>query len=600
MAAPNNPQLLPKTTAKAQLTEDRVGTLVADQGTPFIQYNPVTTVVQQTVAGSYTWTCPSNVTVARIQVWGSGAGGNGGNSGAGGDGGGGGGYSEEPAYPVVPGTVYSYRVGDGGDGALTNAGNGSPGAASYFDLEGDAGGVFAYAGSFKSPAGGPPSAAPSNPNQTISHGGGAGGGGGSQSTGGCGGGSSASPTAGGSSGATSSSSTGGSGGAGGTDKGAGGAGGNSGANGTVGSSPGGGGGGVGASSVPAGLVILNYSPTSSATYYGSDAIGGNANNRRIDTGNTMWQGGTTSSGGSYIGTMKSMMILPSSVASDLAAVTISSVTLTMFNITSWQSTGMSVQLGYSAATTLPATFDGTTGVTAALTYNTPQGASHVQQASDALAAPLKAGTAKALVLGPGPAYDPTYYGSFSGAGQSSTPVLTVSGYTGTLPIISGDGADGEVRITYVTNGAAVAAMQAAQVTDDAGNVMAAGLTGQATSFKPGSNPATLETWTQGTLLNGWANQGGGLNNFQYKMTPIGVWIIGVLSPAAMTNTLFFTLPAAYQPNVACDCAIGYHTATPPTQGAFLRVSSNGNCAILNSTTGSGAICLNSIIPLDST
>ena len=178
MPRPNDPQLVQKALAKAQATEARLNALIADQGAPVIAYSAVTTVVQQTVAGLYTWTVPAGVTSARIQAWGGGAGGNGGDSAHGGDGGGGGGYSEEPAYPVVPGAVYSYQVGDGGDGAVTNAGLGSPGAASYFDLGGSAGGVFAYGGNFKSPAGGPPSAGQANPAQAISFKGGAGGGGG--------------------------------------------------------------------------------------------------------------------------------------------------------------------------------------------------------------------------------------------------------------------------------------------------------------------------------------------------------------------------------------------------------------------------------------
>ena len=598
MAGPNDPQLLPKTTAKAQLTDNRLSALVASQGDPVTAYNPVTTVVQQTVAGTYTWTCPAGVTSARIQVWGAGAGGNGGNSTLGGDGGGGGAYSEEPAYPVVPGAAYAYQVGDGGDGAITNAGLGASGQASFFDIAGDAGGVFANGGNFKSPAGGPPSAGQRNPEQAISFNGGAGGGGGTQSTGGCGGGSSASPAGNGTSGATSSSSAGASGGSGGTDKGTGGNGGNSGVTGSDGGSPGAGGGGVGASAAPGGLVILSYSPVFSATYYGSDAVGGNASNRRLDTGNAMWQDGSSAGDGIYLGTMKSLMILPSSVASDLAAVTVDTVTLTMTNLTSWLSSGLTVQLGYSAATALPATFDGTTGVTAALTYNTPQGASHAQPVTDSLAAPLKAGTAKALVLGPGPAFDSSYYGSFAGAGDTGTPVLTIVGHTGAALIHSGDGADGEVRISYVTNGVAVAGIMPAAATDDAGHDFAAGYTGQTTAFQPGSSPANVETWhTVSSFSNNWAG-----TNVEYRLMPFNaVWVIGILDPSGVTGVFpstVFTLPAGYRPASTQDHTPGFHASAGASAGIFYRAQTSGAIQVFNAATTSGALIADFFISLD--
>lgn len=607
MPRPNDPTLLPKTTAKAQLTESRLAALVASQGEPVTAYTPAPTVVTQNVAGVYTWTCPAGVTSVQVDVWGAGGGGGGGNSTHGGGGGGGGSYAQEPSYPVVPGTVYTYVVGDGGDGSVNNQGFGDDGNPSYFDLNGITGGpgVYAPAGSGSSGLNGG-TGGPRNTAQTSSHSGGGGGGDGTQSTGGCGGGGSGGLSNAGGTGVKSTTSTGAAGGGAGpgTPSGvAGGAGGNAGLAGVAAGTPGGGGGGVGAATA-AGQVVFTYTPTLSATYYGSDALGGNANGEYTAIGNTLFQGGQTSGGGDYLGTMKALMILPASVASDLAAVTIDTVRLTMTNLTAWNSTGLTVQLSYSAATSLPATFDGTTGVTAGQLYPVPKGTSHIQDVSDTLAVPLKSGAAKALILGTVPAFNTDYYGSFAGAGQAGAPVLTVIGHTGAAQVLAGDGGDGTVTITYTTPGVPVAGMMPAAATDDSGHDFATGFTGQITSFQPGSNPANVETWHKPSLSNGWANQGGGLFAFQYRYVALNnggaVWMIGVLDPSGQTNTTFFTLPAAYQPAGAGDHPIGFHTTTGAGQGAFLRVGTNGACSILNSTTGSGAIVINCFIPLDST
>jgi hypothetical protein len=112
---------------------------------------------------------------------------------------------------------------------------------------------------------------------------------------------------------------------------------------------------------------------------------------------------------------------------------------------------------------------------------------------------------------------------------------------------------------------------------------------------------TTDTWHAASLLNGWANQGGGLYECQYKlMEDNSVWLIGVINPAAMTSTQFMTLPVAYRPqNTGGDYPLGEHTTAPlGTNGAFLRVQTTGACSLINATTGSGAIIVNIRIPLD--
>lgn len=605
MPHPNDPSLVAKALAKAQSVESRLNAVISSLSpeSPSIMYGMSTTVVTQSTGGSYTWTCPAGVTTALVECWGGGAGAGGGNSSKGGEGGGGGSYSAEAAYAVVPGTVYTYVVGDGGDGGATGF-PGVNGGDSYFDTNAPLGfGVYAYGGSagnaFIGGSGGITSG------NSVTFAGGNGGGNGSQSTGGCGGGSSASPAGIGLNGSTSISATGVAGGASGTDRGGGGAGGNSASNGSGGGSPGAGGGGCGAAT-GSGQVSFTYHPTSSATYYGHDASGGNANQRRTSVGATMYQGGQTSSGGTYNGTMKSVMILPSSIVSDLTGVTIDSCTLSLFNQHSWYNSGMTVVLGYGNFTTLGSSYNGG-GLTNVKSYSVPENASHTTVlTSTGVPVALKSGACKAFVLGLAPDYNLSYYGYFSGAGQSNAPTLSVTGHTGSAPVVAGSGSDGKVRITYQTTSNVVAAMQPVATTDGSGNQVAAGFTGPTTAVQPGSSPSLPETWHsvgaggQPAFQNGWANLGGGQVTLQFRMTSLNcVHILGVVSAAAMTAVTIFTLPAGYVPTSQVEAPVGPHAATGAGQGLFLSVATSGNVSISNATTASANITINALIPIDS-
>jgi len=176
-------------------------------------------------AGSGTWLCPNGVTQIQVECWGSGSGGEDETSGTtGGLGGGGGEYAAEPAFTVVPGTVYSFTVGAGGA-------HGSSGQATVF-----AGAVIANGAVLQ--FGGTSST------NSVTHDGGQGGT--ATSTGGGGGGGSGGSAAAGNNGSNSTTSTGASGASAVTGGGPGGAGGNNGVAGAApGSGPGGGGGGAG-------------------------------------------------------------------------------------------------------------------------------------------------------------------------------------------------------------------------------------------------------------------------------------------------------------------------------------------------------------------
>lgn len=489
MPAANDPNLVAKALAKAQSVEQRLNALVPQitPQLPVVVYDQTTTLVSQSVAGSYTWTCPAGITSVTVECWGGGAGGGGGTSGQGGEGGGGGAYGAEPAYAVTPGTVYTYVVGNAGTGGITgHAGN--SGGSSFFDPAAPSG-VYAAGGLAGSGfAGGAGGAAGSS---TVAFAGGSGSGDGSQSTGGCGGGSSAGPAADGNDGAGSSiGATGTAGGAGATDSGAGGAGGNNGLNGVSGGTPGGGGGGCGAAAA-ASQVTFTYGPTSSATYYGSDATGGNANKQRPAT--VLYQGGQTSSGGTYNGTMKSLMVLPSSVASDLAGVTIDSVGIKLKNQHAYYSSGMTVILGYTANTSLPSTWTGS-GAVHTSSYHVDEfsyGAGNgVDVTGDGLGTAMKSGAAKSIYIGLGGAYNASEYGYFSPAGASQPPLVTIVGHTGGAQAQAGSGAAGQVRLTYQAPSGIIAAVQPLAGTDQYGFPYVAGLSGQNLQLYGNVTPAT--------------------------------------------------------------------------------------------------------------
>lgn len=83
-----------------------------------------------TTAGTYSWTCPPNVTSVSVVCIGGGGGGIG--TASGGAGGGGGGLGWKNNIPVTPGTSYTVVVGAGGVGVATNSQAGS-GGNSYFN-----------------------------------------------------------------------------------------------------------------------------------------------------------------------------------------------------------------------------------------------------------------------------------------------------------------------------------------------------------------------------------------------------------------------------------------------------------------------------------
>jgi hypothetical protein len=116
------------------ITINDTGALTLPSGTTAQRISQGATLDSYTSVGTTSWTCPANVFNVEVLVV---AGGGGGGRHSGG-GGGGGGVIYRPAFPVVPGTVYTVTVGGGGGGGTiaaypTNGGNiGGNGGNSVF------------------------------------------------------------------------------------------------------------------------------------------------------------------------------------------------------------------------------------------------------------------------------------------------------------------------------------------------------------------------------------------------------------------------------------------------------------------------------------
>lgn len=568
-------------------------------------YSTTTTTVIQTVNGTYNFLVPAGVTQAKIECWGAGAGGGGGNAGGdGGPGGGGGEYAQEPAYPLTPGLNYTYTVGAGGNGGNSGSGGGD-GGDSFFDAFGPNGGVRGNGGNggnLQSDAGGG-----TGSTNTIHHDGGSGGASGGNNGGG-GGGGSAGATGSGGTGASATGNSGAAGGSAGSGGGAaGGGGGNNGANGTGGAAPGAGGGGAGMGSSVNSFtktyrVNNSGNGSRSGSFFGSDAAGGAPPNGLRDH-NPCYQGGETAGGGSFNGTQRSMFVLPNSVQSDLAGATITQVTFRLTNQHSWFNSGMTVALNYDSNGSLPGSYSG--GATNIGTYSINEGQTKTFSLPKvAVGNALKSGAAKCFTIGSGPNFNLSYYGFFTGdsGDNDHCPMLSVSGTTGTGSNSAGDGADGQVKITYTSGTVLTTAVSAVAGTDANLNQFAAGFTGQITALQPGVAPSIPETWhSTGALSNSWARTGG---FFFYRLTAenelqLSATIIGP-SASTVNNVTIFTFPVGYRPlsnhsfPVASSILTASNTASPQmtlTSGGVLTSQAVGG------NPGSSTVSFEVKIPL---
>lgn len=542
-------------------------------GGTLLVYATTTTTTSFTTAGINTFSVPAGVTSGRIQCWGADAGAGGGSGSKGGEGGGAGEYAEEPNFPLTPGDQCAVFVGSGGTGGTTGSG-GSGGDNSFFETGSGNVAVFANGGNaginFTGGTGGTGSA------NTIHFNGGNGGGDNTQSTGGCGGGGRAGSTGAGGNGAKSTTSTGAAGGSAGAGTGGhvGGAGGNNAANGNNG----GGGGGCGAST-SATTGSNTYRLSTSQTFLGSD--GSPANSQRGTS--TMYQGGETAGGGTANGTMKSLGIISGSPSTDLSGKTIDSVFIRLNQLHSWFNSGATVVLGYNNRTSIPSTYNGA-DITSILTYSQANGVHTQNLTNHGFGSALQSGAAKAITLGPGPAFNLNYYSYYYGAGgdNSLNPLITVNWHTGAAPVTAGNGADGRVDVTVTSGSTLIAAISAVAGNDAPGNQFAAAYTGAVTAFVPASSPTIAETvHNMPAMSNSWAVGVGGEAKYQLDSTGCLQFSFILNTPGTKTDGITLwaagSLPAGYRPAVAKRWPISTGTAA---------VSTNNTPSITFGTDGS--------------
>lgn len=557
-------------------------TIVFDTtGGGLLVYTSTTTTVTFNTPGITTWTSPVTG-AAKVKAWGSGAGGGGGAINFdGGFGGGAAEFAEEPNYPILSGQDYEVIVPAGGIGG-TSGNAGQDGDQASFDGQG----VVANGGlaSNGSPGG--------TGSQNTIHNDGGDGGDNQSNTGGGGGGGSGGETGSGGDGANATGSGGASGGAAGTGGGAtGGNGGSNGNNGSNGAAPGAGGGGAGmGTSTTTGSN--QYRLSASATYYGTDADSGAPPNAKRFNG-TMYQGGETAGGGGFNGTMKSLGIIGGNPQSDLSGKSIDSVSIRLENLHSWYNSGMTVLLGYTNHTSLPGSWNGT-GLTSVKNFHINQGAkSTVDLTGGGLGTALQSGAAQAISLGPGPALSLPYYGYFYGAGgdNNQNPLITVTWHTGAAPNKGGNGADGQVQITYTSGQTLLTAISPLAGTDVNGNAFGAGITvvaGNLQAFTPGSSPTTVETWHAMGAFN--TNFSHGSPAPAYKLNADNtVSLAGIVNvTSGTTSGTVITLPSStYFPLSTKKWAIPISAGTP-AGAANAQITVNTSGAIILSAGPTGA------------
>ena len=361
-------------------------------------------------------------------------------------------------------------------------------------------------------------------------------------TGGAGGGASGGPSAAGGTGASAGGATGGNGGTPATQPanlaavttaaGGGFAGANGGASNVTPGSPAGGifgngGGGSGDMVTNPGLTVLTIPFSAAVTYTGTDSSSSpgtpynvnQQNNPNSGVNSVLYSGGLPSDTAS--GSKNSMLLLPVGLASQLGpSYTIVNVFLTFTNAFPQNTVESILEVGFSADTTLPQTYNGASLVNYVGAIPIPVGAGTItyDMSQTEIVTNLQSGGATALILGPGgtPTFDAynaqagsEFYCSIYGPGAADQfgnpeyPYLTIV-FQETMTTQQGSyGSSGGILITNVSNSnTPVATIEPFATTDANGNQFAAGFTGPITAFDPTeATPGDFvpESWKTVTL-----------------------------------------------------------------------------------------------------
>lgn len=477
---------------------------MSNSGGPVLGYTSGSSAVTFSTAGVYSWTCPTGVTSIQVQCWGAGGGGDGGGANQGGAGGGGGEYASEPSYSVSPGSVYTIIVGAAGLGGSTGNPGGNGGFSSFVNQNGQGQGVTANGGGAGANfIGGQGGVGSSN---TIHFDGGSGAYG-SGNYGAGGGGGAASSGGEGNSGTGSSGNTGGVGGSGLSGGGAGGAGGNTLSNGVNGGAPGGGGGGAGNDGTQT-FSNVYYPPSGTYCYYGTDAMGHTPESLN-NHNSLMYQG--QPSVNSAQGYMYSVLTLPyTTIQSDLAGKTVSSVVLHIECLHSYYGGSMALEVSYVSVGTFGNSLSyPPSGLTAVGNYsiNVNDAMSVNFGLNGGIGVALANGNCKAIFFGVGaiaPWQD--YYGYMStGANGTFSPYIVVNFSDGGVAS-AGSGGAGQVIVTY--NSATptyTLSVSASSSTDTYGNPYAVGFTGPLLTLTNQSSTVATNTAATSIVANNAGN-----------------------------------------------------------------------------------------------
>jgi hypothetical protein len=147
----------------------------------------------------------------------------------------------------------------------------------------------------------------------------------------------------------------------------------------------------------------------------------------------------------------------------------------------------------------------------------------------------------------------SYYGYFQGGTAYPAPRINIASHTGSSPVLSGNGADGQIKVTYASSVQLAASFSGTAFTDSYGNSIPVGvMVNGLVVIQPGSSPAVAETWHTPTLNSGWAtgsHSTGTFQNVRYRLTPWReVEVTGIIHTTSATpSSTIWTMPSGYIP-----------------------------------------------------
>jgi hypothetical protein len=253
---------------------------------------------------------------------------------------------------------------------------------------------------------------------------------------------------------------------------------------------------------------------------------------------------------------------------DWSGWTIDSIKLTVTNQHSWYNSGMYLILGKVI---------GSTNSFNLQTHWTPEAqvTGPFSIIGSVTAANIQSGNFRALIFGPsgstGNATSLYNYGYYTGGTAQGAPRITISGHQGAGIETAGNGADGQIKVTFQSAPVLVAGITGGSVniTDPTGAQIAPGYTGPTHAFHPGSSPPIPETAQTLPITATFAVRSGYDSIYWIDSEGI-VHIEAQLTCSTSGNPAVTTaLPVGYRPPKPKASIIGANTSgaasgTPPS------------------------------------